>query len=105
MLRPNLFALPCRAASTDMSDARRLLGYLKDGVKPNPIFAVIFNLVPMYFPIYAALLIPSGRSKNKIPVWPFALASMFLGSYALLPYFALRQPDPEIVGPPKKTDI
>lgn len=64
--------------------------------------------------IYASLMIPSGKSENKVrlsrrrlwlsvsnptspsptqvPAWPFVAGSVFFGAFALLPYMALWQP-------------
>ncbi len=54
----------------------------------------------LWWLIFVALLIPSGRSGNKIPAWPFVTASFGLGMYALMPYFALwRAPSKTQTGP------
>jgi hypothetical protein len=47
--------------------------------------------------IYACMLASDGQGQ-KIPAWPFAGLSFFLGAFALLPYFALREPNPTFVG-------
>ncbi len=38
-----------------------------------------------------------GRGQ-KIRAWPFATGSFAVGAFALLPYLALREPNPEFVG-------
>lgn len=55
----------------------------------NPIFYSLFNLMGVYPAIYAALLVPGGRSANGVPAYPFVIGSFFLGAFALLPYMAL----------------
>ena len=50
----------------------------------------ILTILPI---IYASLLLIDGRGQ-KIPAYPFVIASFGLGIYALLPYFALRQTNP-----------
>jgi hypothetical protein len=42
--------------------------------------------------IYASLLIPAGRSANKLPAWPFVMLSFAFGVFALLPYFTFWRP-------------
>ncbi|XP_042445242.1 uncharacterized protein LOC122030145 isoform X2 [Zingiber officinale] len=37
------------------------------------------------------------RSRSKVPVWPFLVASFFVGAYALIPYFVLWKPPPPAV--------
>lgn len=63
----------------------------------NPLIVTLFNLMGIWPMIYSCLLFIDGR-EQKIPVWPFALASFAVGAFALLPYLALRQPKPESSG-------
>lgn len=71
-----------------------------DGVKINAVFTQLWNMMGLWPAIYSALLVPSGRSGNKVPAWPFITASFALGMYAMLPYFALwTAPEDEVVGP------
>jgi hypothetical protein len=35
---------------------------------------------------------------QKLPAWPFATFSFGVGAFALLPYLALREPNPKFVG-------
>ena len=44
--------------------------------------------------MYAALLLPSAKSGNRVPAWPFVALSVFFGAGGLLPYFALWRPAP-----------
>ncbi|KXZ48343.1 hypothetical protein GPECTOR_28g750 [Gonium pectorale] len=64
----------------------------KDGFVVNPVFVSLFNIMGIYPAIYAALLVPAGRSENKVPAWPFVAMSFALGAFALLPYMALWRP-------------
>jgi hypothetical protein len=47
--------------------------------------------------MYASLLIIDGRGQ-KIMATPFVIAGFFLGAFALLPYLAWRQPNPNFEG-------
>ena len=47
--------------------------------------------------IYASFLIIDGRGQ-KIRATPFVIGSFFLGAFALLPYLAFRQDNPEFKG-------
>lgn len=71
-----------------------------DGVLVNVIFTQVWNMMGLWVLIFAALLFPSGRSGNRVPAWPFFTASIALGMYALMPYFALwRAPSKAQTGP------
>ncbi len=63
----------------------------------NPLIIALFNLMGVWPIIYSAVLFIDGRGQ-KIPVWPFAMASFGVGAFALLPYFALRKPNQKFVG-------
>jgi hypothetical protein len=63
----------------------------------NPLVIALFNLMGIWPVIYSAVLFIDGRGQ-KIPAWPFATASFGVGAFALLPYLALRQPNPEFSG-------
>jgi hypothetical protein len=63
----------------------------------NPIVLSIFNLVGICLLIHSCLLFFDGRMQ-KIPAWPFVLASVGTGVIGLLPYFALREPNQEFSG-------
>lgn len=47
--------------------------------------------------IYSCLLFFDGKGQ-KLPAWPFAAVSFGVGAFALLPYLALRQPNPTFNG-------
>jgi hypothetical protein len=52
------------------------------------------GVLPM---IYACFLFIDGKGQ-KIWAWPFAMGSFGVGAFALLPYLALRQPNPDWQG-------
>ncbi len=58
----------------------------------NPLIVALFNIMGILPLIYACLLLFDGRGQ-KIPALPFAAAAFGVGIFALLPYFALRQPN------------
>jgi len=90
------YALQFAPNQTPLRDSyflEKLLGLgTDDGVQINTIFASIFYLAKGFPALYLALLIPSARNGNKVPLWPFLVCSFGLGSLALLPYFALWEP-------------
>jgi hypothetical protein len=63
----------------------------------NPLIVSLFNIMGVWPIIYSCLLFIDGRGQ-KIPAWPFAAASMGVGAFALLPYLALREPNPKFTG-------
>jgi hypothetical protein len=63
----------------------------------NPMIISLFNIMGIWPLIYSCLLFIDGRGQ-KIPAWPFATISFGLGAFALLPYLALREENPEFVG-------
>jgi hypothetical protein len=66
-----------------------------DGI--NPLIIALFNLMGVWPLIYSCLMVVDGRGQT-ILAWPFAIASFAVGAFALLPYLALRQPNPGVVG-------
>lgn len=66
-----------------------------DGI--NPLIIALFNIMGIWPMIYSALLFIDGR-EQKIPAWPFVTGSFGVGAFALLPYLALRQPNPQFTG-------
>jgi hypothetical protein len=63
----------------------------------NPLVVSLFNIMGVWPMIYSCLLFIDGRGQ-KIPAWPFAALSFGVGAFALLPYLALRQPNPDFPG-------
>ncbi|GAB4229676.1 MAG: hypothetical protein Kow0049_11240 [Stanieria sp.] len=59
----------------------------------NPLVIALFNLMGVLPGIYACFLFIDGDGQ-KIKAAPFAIASFGVGAFALLPYLALRQPNP-----------
>ena len=85
---------PNAASVTDKTllQAAINMGVDEDGVSINRVFFALFNVMGLWPVVYASLLLPTGRSGNKVPAWPFVSLSMFFGAFALLPYFALWEP-------------
>lgn len=63
----------------------------------NPIIVSLFSLVGIWIFIYSGVLFIDGRMQ-KIPFWPFAIASLGSGVLGLLPYLATRQSNQEFSG-------
>lgn len=66
-------------------------------VDVNPIILSLFALIGVWILIYSCLLFIDGRMQ-KIPFWPFALASVGTGVIGLIPYLALREANQEFSG-------
>jgi hypothetical protein len=66
-----------------------------DGI--NPLVIALFNIMGVLPMLYACLVFIDGRGQ-KAPAWLFASASFGVGAFALLPYLALRKPNPTFVG-------
>jgi len=76
--------LPCPACPLPSPAWPPLLTF----VPPSPYLrASSPALGPPPCPLPPPLGVHSERT--KVPVWPFSLVSVFLGAFALLPYFAL----------------
>jgi hypothetical protein len=63
----------------------------------NPLIIALFNLMGVWPIIYTMVLLFDGKGQ-KLPAWPFVTASFGVGAFALLPYLALRQANPEFEG-------
>lgn len=63
----------------------------------NPLVIALFNIMGVWPMIYACLLLLDGRGQ-KIPASLFVAVSFGVGAFALLPYLALRQPNPSFTG-------
>lgn len=61
-----------------------------DGI--NPIIIAIFFIMAILPWVYGAFILFDSQEQAFSP-YPFFIASFGLGAYALVPYFALRQPD------------
>lgn len=64
----------------------------------EPLVVALFNLMGLWPLIYAGFLYSDGRGQ-RVRAFPFAIASFAVGAFALLPYLALRQPNPTFTGP------
>ncbi|WP_414578795.1 DUF2834 domain-containing protein [Anabaena sp. CCY 9402-a] len=86
-------------APPDRPDTFELIKNLSTGQWQgiNSLVIVLFNLMGIWPMIYSALLFTDGRGQ-KIPAWPFATASFAVGAFAVLPYLALREPNPQFTG-------
>lgn len=87
-------------------------GTVDDGVAVNAVFYALFNAMGVMPALYAAVLIPAGRSGGgggvagsgrsggsfppRLPAWPFVAGSFALGFFALGPYLALWTPAPPV---------
>lgn len=63
----------------------------------NPLIIALFNLMGIWPLVYSGVIYVDGRGQ-KIPAWPFAVGSFFLGAFMLLPYLILRQPNQPFEG-------
>ena len=61
-----------------------------DGI--NPIIIAIFFIMGIFPLVYGAFILFDSQTQ-KVSPYPFFVTSFGLGAFALLPYFALRQPD------------
>lgn len=84
--RPDTFDLIARLSSGDW-----------DGL--NPILVALFNLMGVWPLVYGCLLFADGRDQPDIAAWPFAAGTFGIGAFSLLPYLALREPNPRFSGP------
>lgn len=92
-----LFAPPVQASTLT------LLKNLFTGhwLEINPVIFSLFSLVGIWLLIYSCLMLVDGRMQ-KIPAWPFLVASIVTGVIGLIPYLALRESNQEFSG---KKDI
>ncbi|WOB45614.1 DUF2834 domain-containing protein [Thermoleptolyngbya oregonensis NK1-22] len=63
----------------------------------NPLIVALFNLMGIWPLIYSAVLYADGRGQ-RVRAFPFAAGSFAVGAFALLPYLALRKPNPTFIG-------
>lgn len=66
-----------------------------DGI--NPVVVALFNAMGIWPMVYAAMALVDGQGQ-KLRAWPFVVGSFAVGAFALLPYLALRQPNPSFSG-------
>lgn len=65
-----------------------------DGI--NPLIVALFYIMGVWPMIYSCVLFFDGR--GQISAAPFAALSFGVGAFALLPYLALREPNPKFEG-------
>lgn len=63
----------------------------------NPLIIALFNLMGILPMMYACFLFIDGRGQ-KLWAWLFAVVSFGVGAFALVPYLALRAPNPSFTG-------
>lgn len=63
----------------------------------NPLLVSIFNLMGILPLMYASLLLVDGH-QQKLWAWPFVILSFGIGAFAILPYLAFRNPNPDWSG-------
>ncbi|AFY53795.1 hypothetical protein Riv7116_1226 [Rivularia sp. PCC 7116] len=63
----------------------------------NPLIVSLFNLMGVFPLIYGCMLFIDGKGQ-KIPAWLFASFSFGVGAFALIPYLALREANPDFIG-------
>lgn len=86
-------------APPDQPDTWALIQKLSTGqwAGINPLIVALFNLMGVLPMIYACFLLIDGRGQS-LRAWPFVLGSFAIGAFAILPYLALRDANPEFVG-------
>ncbi len=86
-------------APPDQPDTLDVIKQLSTGqvAGVNPAIVALFNLMGVLPLMYSCVVFLDGRGQ-RLPAWLFALGSLAVGAFALLPYLALRQPNPTFVG-------
>ncbi len=86
-------------APPDSPDTWALIQHLSTGqiAGINPLIVTLFNLMGVLPMIYASVLAFDGRGQ-RLPAWPFMAGAFAIGAFALLPYLALRRPNPTFDG-------
>lgn len=86
-------------APPDHADTADLILRLSTGAWEgiNPAIVALFNAMGVWPMVYAAVALIDGHGQQR-RAWPFVLASFAVGAFALLPYLALRQPNPSFSG-------
>lgn len=80
-------------------DTLKPLQTLLSGSLPsiNPVILSLFSMIGIWILIYSCLIFPDGKMQ-RLPAWMFILASAGTGVLALIPYLALREPNPQFSG-------
>lgn len=66
-------------------------------INVNPVILSLFALIGVCIALYSCLLFFDGRMQ-KLPFYPFAIASLGMGVIGLIPYLALREANQEFRG-------
>jgi hypothetical protein len=66
-----------------------------DGI--NPLVIALFNIMGVLPLLYSSVLFFDGHGQ-RLPAWLFVAGSFGVGAFAILPYLALRRPNPSFVG-------
>lgn len=90
-----LFLAPPLHLSETLTLLRNILTFQWTDI--NPIILSLFSLIGVCIFIYSSVLFFDGRMQ-KIPFYPFAIASFGSGVVALIPYLALREANQEFSG-------
>ncbi|MBD2232920.1 DUF2834 domain-containing protein [Phormidium tenue] len=87
-------------APPDRPDTADLILKLSTGAWEgiNPAVVALFNAMGIWPMVYAAVALIDGHGQRQ-RAWPFVLVSFAVGAFALLPYLALRPPNPGFDGP------
>ncbi|PAX45743.1 DUF2834 domain-containing protein [Brunnivagina elsteri] len=88
-----IFAPPDRPDTLDL--IKNLLFGQWQGI--NPLIIALFNIMGILPMIYSCILFIDGRGQ-KIPAWLFTAASSAVGAFAVIPYLALRDKNPQFIG-------
>ncbi|NJL48010.1 MAG: DUF2834 domain-containing protein [Leptolyngbyaceae cyanobacterium SM2_5_2] len=86
-------------APPDQPDTFELIKRLSTGAWEgiNPAIIALFNAMGIWPMVYACIALVDGHGQ-RLRAWPFVVGSFAVGAFALLPYLALRQPNPEFAG-------
>lgn len=86
-------------APPERPDTFELIKHLSTGQVSgiNPLIVALFNIMGVWPLIYSAVLFIDGRGQ-KLPAGLFAIAAFGVGAFAILPYLALREPNPQFSG-------
>ncbi|HAN73143.1 MAG TPA: DUF2834 domain-containing protein [Planktothrix sp. UBA8407] len=86
-------------APPDQPDTLTLIQNLSTGnwTGINPLIIALFNIMGIWPLIYSCILFIDGHGQ-KTPAWLLATLSFGVGAFAILPYLALRQPNPQFSG-------
>ena len=62
----------------------------------NPWVIALFNVMGIWPLLYFGVMFADG-DRQPVRAWPFAIASMAVGAFSILPYLALRTPHAQLV--------